>query len=270
MGAWTLSVPDPVAFALGPVQIRWYGLAYLAGFGVAWFVLRRLNGRWALGLDADDILEIMLGGVLGVLVGSRVGWVLVYGGADYLRRPLDVLRVWEGGMSFHGGLVGILLAGMVVSRRLGLPFTRLADAGAVGAPVGLFFGRVANFVNGELWGRTSDVPWAVVFPAAGPNPRHPSQLYEALTEGLLLFVIMLLLSRRLRPDGEMLGWFLVLYGVARSSMEFFREPDRALGFVLGPLTTGQLLSLPMIAAGAWVIWRARRRTSKTGGQDVRP
>lgn len=257
MAVWTYPRIDPVLLELGPVSVRWYGLAYIAGFLLAWLILKTLDRRWDIGLTPDEVLETVLAAIVGVLVGSRLGWVLVYGGGDYLRDPLRILATWTGGMSFHGGLVGIVLAGVFLSRRFDVPFLRLADAAAVGAPLGFLFGRLANFVNGELWGRASDVPWAMVFPAAGPVPRHPSQLYEAALEGLALFVVMWLLARRRRPDGEMFGWFLILYGCARIFSELFREPDRQLGFLFGPVTMGQLLSVPMVLAGAWLLWRVR-------------
>ncbi|MCX8008043.1 MAG: prolipoprotein diacylglyceryl transferase [Coriobacteriia bacterium] len=256
-----LSFPDldPVAFALGPLEVRWYGLAYVAGFALAAAILHRLNRRWQVGLTLDQEVDIVLAAVIGLVVGARLGYVLFYGGSEYLRHPLRILETWQGGMSFHGGLVGILLAGWFMSRRLGVPFLRLADLGAVGAPVGLFLGRLSNFVNGELWGRVTTVPWGVVFPGAGPLPRHPSQLYEALLEGVVLFAVMVVLSRVRRPDGMMLGTLLALYGIFRIFVEFFREPDVQLGFVAGPFTMGQVLSVPMVIAGALLVFAAHRR-----------
>lgn len=256
-----LVFPDinPVLFGIGPFEVRWYGLSYVAGFLVAGFILSRLNRRWQVGLSGDDVLTIVLYCVVGVLAGSRIGWVLIYGGSEYLANPLRILAAWEGGMSWHGGFVGILLAGVLLSRRLGVPFTTLADMAAIGAPVGLFFGRVANFINGELWGRVTDVPWGMVFPGAGPLPRHPSQLYEAFLQGLVIFTVLMLLSRRRRPSGFYFGAFMLMYGVFRSVAEIFREPDAHLGFVLGPLTMGQVLSIPLIVAGIYVLWRSLQR-----------
>lgn len=250
---------DPVLVHIGPLTIRWYGLAYVAAFIAAGFVIRWLSGKWRMGLSGDQVLDVVLASVAGVVIGGRLGYVLFYGLTDYLAHPLDILRIWDGGMSFHGGLIGILIAGWIVSRFEPVSFLRLADAGAVAAPIGLFFGRLANFINGELWGRPSNVPWAMVFPGAGPEPRHPSQLYEAGLEGLVLFAIMLLIARRKRGDGEQLGWFLTFYGLFRIILEFFRQPDVQLGFIAGRFTMGQLLSLPMIAVGVWLIVRARRR-----------
>lgn len=258
MAAFAFPDIDPVAFAIGPMQVRWYGLAYVAGFALAAYVLHRLNKRWEVGLTIDQEIDVVLAAVIGLMVGARLGYVLFYGGSEYLRDPLKVFATWEGGMSFHGGLIGVLIAGWVMSRRLKVPFLRLADLGAVGAPIGLFLGRVSNFINGELWGRVTTVPWGVVFPGAGPLPRHPSQLYEAVLEGLVLFGVLISLSRVKRPDGTMLGMLLLLYASFRIFVEFFREPDVQLGFVAGPFTMGQVLSVPMVVVGAILLLRARR------------
>lgn len=251
---------DPVLVSIGPIAIRWYGLAYVAGFIVAGLVLRSVARRWKVGLSDDDLLDIVLWAVVGLVVGARLGYVVFYGAGAYWDDPGSIIAFWDGGMSFHGGLVGILLAGWIVARTKGIPPLRLIDLGAVGAPLGIFFGRIANFINGELWGRVSDVPWAMVFPRApGDLPRHPSQLYEALLEGLVIFVVLWVLARRKREDGLIIGTLLVLYSVFRTFIEFFREPDVQLGFVAGPFTMGQLLTLPMVFAGGWLIWRAVRR-----------
>jgi phosphatidylglycerol:prolipoprotein diacylglycerol transferase len=264
---------DPVALRLGPVAIRWYGLAYLVAFIGAGAVMRWLLRRWELEVSDDDQLSIVLAAAIGVILGGRVGYVLVYGGGHFLKDPLSIFAVWDGGMSFHGGLVGIMVAGVVTARVLKMPWLTLCDIGAVGAPIGLFLGRIANFVNGELWGRASSVPWAMVFPGAGPEPRHPSQLYEAGLEGLVLFGVMLWLATRRPafPRGMMLGWLLTLYGVARFAVEFFRQPDLqmgAKGFLLGWLTTGQLLSLPLIAGGVWLVWWARSAALPQAGPQA--
>lgn len=270
MAAFAFPHLDPVAFAVGPLQVRWYGLAYVAGFVLAAAILHRLNARWKVGLTTDQEIDIVLAAVIGLMLGARLGYVLFYGGSEYWRHPVRILETWEGGMSFHGGLAGILLAGWVMSKRLKVPFLRLTDLGAVGAPIGLFLGRLANFVNGELWGRVTTAPWGVVFPGAGPLPRHPSQLYEAFLEGVVLFVVMLVLSQKKRPDGVMLGTLLALYGVFRIAVEFFREPDVQLGFVAGPFTMGQVLSVPMVVAGiALVVW-AYRRGKAAGDAPAEP
>lgn len=258
---------DPVAINLGPVQVRWYGLAYLTAFVVSFFLARWLVRRWKLRLTEDDLLTIVLAAVIGVVVGGRLGYVIFYTGGDYLKNPAEILAIWTGGMSFHGGLVGILVAGIVVSRILRVPWLTLCDLGAACAPVGLFFGRLANFVNDELWGRVTTVPWAIVFPGGGPLPRHPSQLYEALLEGVVLLAVMLWLATRrpAPPRGVLVGWLLVLYGVFRSFVELFREPDTQIGFLRGGLTMGQLLSIPVLLGGIAVLaWAYRRRLPQQG------
>lgn len=262
---------DPILFTLGPLSVRWYGLSYVVGFIVGGLIVRSLNKRWEVGLSDDDLLDVVLVSVLGLVIGARLGYVLLYGAGRYWSDPLSILAIWDAGMSFHGGLIGILLAGWWVARRKGISTLRLYDMGAVGAPIGLFLGRLANFINGELWGRPTDLPWGMVFPAApGSMPRHPSQLYEALLEGLVLFAVLIILSRRKRPDGFMIGVLLTLYGVFRIFVEFFREPDVQLGFIAGGLTMGQLLSIPMLGIGIWLVVRALRaeRRERDAGTDV--
>lgn len=243
---------------VGPFAVHWYGIAYVGGFVAAGLIARRLIRRWEVSLTDDDLVEIVLAAVLGLVIGARIGYVLVYGGAQYLRDPLQMFAIWDGGMSFHGGLAGIVFAAWVESRRKPVAILRLCDVGAVGAPVGIFFGRLANFVNAELWGRPTDLPWGVVFPGAGVLPRHPSQIYEAVLEGAVIFAVLLVLSRRRRPDGEILGWFLVLYGVFRIAVEFARQPDIQIGFIANVFTMGQVLSLPVLAVGVWLVVRARK------------
>jgi phosphatidylglycerol:prolipoprotein diacylglycerol transferase len=203
-----------------------------------------------------------------VIVGGRLGYVLFYGGGYYWAQPSRMLRIWDGGMSFHGGLIGILVAGAIVARVIGMPLLSLWDMGAVGAPVGFGAGRVANFVNAELWGRVTDVSWGVVFPGAGPLPRHPSQLYEAFLEGAVLLTVMLVLAWRLppRPRGELIGWLLALYGAFRVLSEFFREPDPQLSFVFGGWATmGMVLSVPMVIAGiSLIVWARSRNLPQQG------
>lgn len=263
MAALTYPMIDPVMFRLGPFAVRWYGLAYVAGFIAGALVLRWLARRWDVGLSDDDVATTLLWGAVGLLVGARLGYELFYGFDRVRADPLSIFRVWEGGMSFHGGLIGLIVAGLLLAPRLGIPFLRLADMVAVGAPIGIFFGRVANFINAELWGRVTDLPWGMVFPGAGPLPRHPSQLYEALLEGVLLFACMLWLARRKRPEGYLLGTFLALYAMARFLVEFAREPDAHLGTVLGPLSMGQILTTPVFVAGVWLLLRSRTGTSET-------
>jgi phosphatidylglycerol:prolipoprotein diacylglycerol transferase len=264
---------DPVALRVGPLSVRWYGLAYVAAFIVAGLVMHWLVKRWKLNISDDDQLTILIAAVIGVILGGRLGYVLVYGGTFFLTHPARILAIWDGGMSFHGGLAGILIAGVVVSRTMRIPWLTLCDLGSVGAPVGIFFGRLANFVNGELWGRVTNVWWAMVFPNADSLPRHPSQLYEALLEGLVLFAVMVWFATRKPnpPRGAVLGWMLTLYGVFRIFVEFFRQPDLQMGakgfFALG-VTTGQLLSVPMVVAGVWlIVWSARRGLPELGRSE---
>lgn len=248
---------DPIAFSMGPITVRWYGLAYIAGFICAGFILWRIAKRWRVRIDEDALLTIMLCVIVGVIVGGRLGYVLVYGNGYYLSHPDQILAFSNGGMSFHGGLIGALLSGLVAARFTHIPYLTLADMGCIAAPVGLFFGRCANFVNGELWGAPTDLPWGVVFGgSAGMMPRHPSQLYEALLEGLVLFVVLFVLSRRRppRPQGTFLGVFLILYGIFRFSVEFVRQPDAQIGYLWGDwLTMGQVLSVPLVLVGVAVL-----------------
>ena len=267
MGVLAYPGIDPVALRIGPLAVRWYGIAYVAGFAVAYGIMRELVRRWKLNLSEDDMLNIVLAAVVGVLLGGRLGYVLLYGGLDYLRDPLKILAVWDGGMSFHGGLAGILIAGGLVAWRMGIPWLTLCDLGSVGAPAGIFFGRLANFINDELWGRVTTAPWGVVFPSGGPLPRHPSQLYEAALEGLVTFAVVLWIATREKPAsrGVVLGWLLMLYGIFRITIESFREPDAQIGFLVGGATMGQLLSVPLVIAGIFlVIWSMRRGLPELG------
>ena len=251
---------DPVLVQFGPFAIRWYSLAYIAGILLGWRYMRLLAARQPNGPSAIDIDDIIVWATIGTILGGRLGYVSFYQPGYFLANPGEVLAVWRGGMSFHGGLLGVLVATIVFVRRRGIGLLGIADLLACATPIGLFFGRLANFVNGELWGRPSDVPWAMVFPRAGPLPRHPSQLYEAALEGVLLFAGLWLLWRftrgRDRP-GFLFGAFLSGYGVSRMIVEQFREPDAQIGFLLGGVTMGQSLSLPMVAAGLWLMARAK-------------
>ena len=249
---------DPVIFSIGPFSVRWYGLAYILGFIVCAFIMWRLAKRWKLRFDSDALLTIFLCVIVGIIVGARLGYCLVYGDGKYFADPLSILALNQGGMSFHGGLIGALIAGIVAAKLTGIPYLTLADMGAIAAPVGLFFGRCANFINGELWGAPTDLPWGVVFGgAAGTMARHPSQLYEALLEGVVLFIVLFVLSRKMPPRsrGTHLGVFLILYGVFRFAIEFVRQPDAQLGYLLGTdwLTMGQVLSVPLVIAGICVL-----------------
>ncbi|MBN1193060.1 MAG: prolipoprotein diacylglyceryl transferase [Coriobacteriia bacterium] len=260
---------DPVAFTVGPLEVRWYGLAYVVGFIIAGLVMRSLVKRWRLGLSDDDLLDIVLVGVITLVIGARLGYVLFYGAGAYWDDPLSIIAFWDGGMSFHGGLAAVLLGGAWIARKKNISALRLFDLGAVGAPVGLFLGRIANFINGELWGRSTDLPWGMVFPGApGGMPRHPSQLYEALLEGLVIFAVLWVLSRRRRPEGLLIGTLMALYAVFRTFVEFFREPDIQLGFVVGPFTMGQLLTAPLLIAGCYLVWRAVRAEAEPAVADT--
>ena len=266
---------DPIAFSLGPLVVRWYGLAYVLGFVCAAAIIYFVAKRWKLGMSEDNLLTLMVCAIVGVVLGARIGYVLFYGDGYYLSHPLEILAFNQGGMSFHGGLVGLLVGGAVAARITRIPFLTLADLGSIAAPIGLFFGRCANFVNGELWGAPTDGPLGVVFGgAAGMMPRHPSQLYEAVLEGLVIFCVLFALSRKRppRPQGTFLGAFLVLYGIFRFLIEFVREPDVQLGYLWGGwLTMGQVLSAPLIVAGiALLIWAARTRRSQAGPQEIQP
>jgi phosphatidylglycerol:prolipoprotein diacylglycerol transferase len=258
---------DPVAIELGPLVIRWYALAYVAGILLGWRLALRIAGRPELFGAARppsqrDLDDMVLWAALGIIIGGRIGFVLFYNLGHYVENPLEIPQVWKGGMAFHGGAAGMIVAAWLFARSRGLSFLSLIDVIAAVAPIGLFFGRVANFINGELWGRVTDVPWAVIFPFAGPLGRHPSQLYQAGLEGLALFALLLWLvyaRRALATPGVVGGAFLAGYGAARFVGEFFREPDAQLGYLVGGLTMGQLLSLPMIAVGLAAIVIVRRR-----------
>lgn len=248
---------DPIAFQVGPFAVRWYGLAYIAGFICAFLVMANLAKRWKVRVDEDSFFTIVFAVIIGVILGGRLGYVLFYGDGFYLEHPEKILAFNEGGMSFHGGLIGVLAGGMVAAKITRMPFLTLADMGCIGAAIGLFFGRCANFVNGELWGAPTDLPWGVVFGgAAGEVARHPSQLYEALLEGVVIFIVLFALSRKKPPlpRGTHFGLFLIMYGMFRFLIEFIREPDVQLGYLWGDwLTMGQLLSLPLVLAGIVIL-----------------
>jgi phosphatidylglycerol:prolipoprotein diacylglycerol transferase len=253
---------DPVAFELGPVVIRWYSLAYVTGILAGWQYAMRLADRTGGQVARSHIDDFIIWATLGVILGGRLGYVLFYKPGYYLENPARIVAMWEGGMSFHGGAIGVLIAVALYCRGRDISFLSFADLITAAAPIGLFFGRIANFINGELFGRIADVPWAMVFPRGGPAPRHPSQLYEAGLEGLVLFAVLAVLIfgyRALRRPGLVTGAFFAGYGIARFVVEYVREPDEHLGTLLGIATMGQILSLPLIALGAWMIHRAIRR-----------
>jgi phosphatidylglycerol:prolipoprotein diacylglycerol transferase len=253
---------DPVLVQVGPLAIRWYALAYIAGIILGWWVARRLMALPPVAATREQTDDFITWVTLGIILGGRLGYVLFYRPGYYLTAPWEAFYVWQGGMSFHGGALGVIVAILVFCHRHGIEKLTFADRVVAVVPIGLFFGRLANFINGELWGRVSDVPWAMVFPTGGPEPRHPSQLYQAGLEGLCLFTLLILLIRnpaiRARP-GFVSGAFLAGYGLARIIGEVFRQPDAHLGFLFAGATMGQLLSVPMIAVGAWLMLRARSR-----------
>ena len=272
MGLLAIPFPaiDPVALRIGPLAVKWYGLAYVAGLLLGRFYVKSLlqQGRLWLGekrpFTPEQVDDLLLYMTVGVLLGGRLGYVLFYQPAYFLANPLEIVAVWNGGMAFHGALLGSIMAIVLFARRAGAELWSVMDLAAAATPMGLFFGRLANFINAELWGRPSTVPWAMVFPDAGDAPRHPSQLYEALTEGLILFGVLWWLTHRkgaLRRPGLVAGTFLIGYGLARSFCELFREPDAGHLFTVGPFTAGILYSLPMVLAGILIVRAAGKRVA---------
>ena len=259
---------DPVLVSIGPFAVRWYALAYICGILLGWLYARTIIANQRLWggpapFTATDFDDFVLWVTLGIILGGRVGYVLFYNFDFFIAHPLEMLEVWKGGMSFHGGFLGCVLAVVLFGLKRKISILSLGDITCAVAPIGLFFGRLANFVNGELWGRPTDVPWAMVFPSpeAGPWPRHPSQLYEAALEGLVLFCVLAVLVRAgaLKRPGLILGAFAIGYAVARSVCELFREPDAQLGFLWGGMTMGMLLSVPLLIAGICLVAAALRR-----------
>ena len=259
---------DPVLVSIGPFAVRWYALAYICGILLGWLYARTIIANQRLWggpapFTATDFDDFVLWVTLGIILGGRTGYVLFYNFDFFLARPVEMLEVWKGGMSFHGGFLGCVLAVVLFGLKRKMSILSLGDITCAVAPIGLFFGRLANFVNSELWGRPTDVPWAMVFPSpeAGPWPRHPSQLYEAALEGLVLFCVLAVLVRAgaLKRPGLILGAFAIGYAVARSVCELFREPDAQLGFLWGGMTMGMLLSVPLLIAGICLVAFALRR-----------
>lgn len=259
----TFPAIDPVIFSLGPLQVRWYGLMYVLGFAASYYLVRRQiidNNYTKLGEQFENLNLVL---ILSVILGGRLGYVLFYNIHYYTENPLHILATWEGGMSFHGACLTLIVTGWLFCRSKNLSFWKTADMYVVTIPIGLGLGRIGNFINGELFGRTTDLPWGVIFPGGGPTPRHPSQLYEALLEGVVLFLLLWIFRTKTSsksttwPHGTMLALFLAGYGVFRFIIEFFREPDPQIGFLLGHFTMGQFLSSLMIMAG-FVLWFFRR------------
>jgi phosphatidylglycerol:prolipoprotein diacylglycerol transferase len=266
----TIAFPvfDPVAFAIGPFVVRWYALAYIGGIVLGWIYARALIKNEKLWRGSSPITlaqmdDFVLWVTIGIIVGGRTGYVLFYNPLFFVQHPAEIFELWKGGMSFHGGFLGCVIAVMAFARLNNTSILSLGDITTAVGPIGLFLGRIANFINSELWGRPADpdLPWAMIFPNGGPIPRHPSQLYEAALEGVVLFTILAVMIRMgaLKRPGLILGSFITIYGIARIIGEFFREPDPQLGFLWGGLTMGMLLSVPMIIAGALIIVAAWRR-----------
>ncbi|MBO0664031.1 prolipoprotein diacylglyceryl transferase [Jiella sp. MQZ9-1] len=270
---------DPVFLSIGPVQLHWYGLAYVAGILLGWLYGRHLVSNrklWPNGVSPITKLEIddaILYLTLGIVLGGRLGYVIFYDPAVYLAHPLQVFSVWDGGMAFHGGLVGVTVAIILFCKQRGVPFFSLIDVVAAAVPFGLFFGRIANFINGELWGSPSNMPWAMVFPTGGPMPRHPSQLYEAALEGILLWIILRIATHVFKSFGRprlTAGIFILCYGIFRIMVEaFWRMPDKQLGYLYGGwLTMGMVLSIPMLLVGLWAIATAKPKTYEPRPDDA--
>jgi len=254
---WLHAIPypniSPVFLELGPLQFRWYGLMYLIGLAGAYFLIKRRVESGGLSMTRDQVYNMVVWAAFGVFIGGRLGYTLFYNFSYYVQHPANILAIWEGGMSFHGGLLGVIVALFWFSQRQGIPAYQVADLAAAATPIGLGFGRLGNFINGELYGRATDVDWCMVFPSGGPACRHPSQLYEAGLEGVFLFTLLWVIWKTAPPPGTIFWSFITGYGVCRMIVEFVREPDAQLGFVLGSFSMGQLLSFPMIVVGVLML-----------------
>jgi len=255
---------DPIAIHLGPIAIHWYAISYLAAFGMAWYLGNRMADRPGSAFTREQVADFVFYGALGVLLGGRLGYVLFYKPLYFLQHPHEIVYLWNGGMSFHGGMLGVVIALWLYARHIGSKLLQVTDFIGPMVPLGLGFGRIANFINQELWGRVSDVPWAMVFRTGGPYPRHPSQLYEAFLEGLVLFTILWLYSKKPRPAGSLTGLGIACYGAFRIFVEFFRQPDVHLGYLaFGWLTMGHILSIPMVLFGiSLMVWAKRQPDSR--------
>ena len=247
---------SPVALAIGPFALRWYALAYLVGILSAWFLTKRNIDKYNIDIKSSQLDDLVFYTTLGIILGGRLGYVFFYGKDYFWHNPIEIFAVWHGGMSFHGGIAGVILALYYFAKKEKFPFFKITDLVALYVPIGIFLGRIANFINGELWGRITTVPWAVKFPAGGYMPRHPSQIYEALSEGVLMFIILNYLWRKefvRQHYGIISSVFLIIYTLSRLCMEFFREPDEQIGFIFAQTTLGQLLSIPFLLVGLFVL-----------------
>ena len=259
-----LAFPEisPIIFSIGPLAIRWYSMAYLIGIVLGWWLINRNVKANGLGLSKTNVEDFVFYLTIGIILGGRLGYAVFYGGAEMWLRPWHLLEVWKGGMSFHGGVIGVIVATYLFAKKINYSFLGLTDLIVLYAPIGIFLGRLANFVNDELWGRVTSVSWAVRFPSGGYLPRHPSQLYEAFLEGFLMFVIlncMWMLPKIREHKGVVSALFVILYGCFRTIVEQFREPDAQLGFFFGSVTMGQMLSLPLVLLGVIVLWKSFRK-----------
>jgi phosphatidylglycerol:prolipoprotein diacylglycerol transferase len=250
---------DPILVDLGPIRLSWYGLMYVFGFFISYLLVRYQMRRKEFGISKQEVENLYFYLILGLMVGARLGYVLFYDLKMYLADPLEIFAIWHGGMSFHGGLIGVLLVGILFSWKNKKSFWRIADLIIVTVPIGLGLGRIGNFINGELYGRVTQIPWGMIFPKGGPLPRHPSQLYESALEGGVLFLILWLIKDKKIPSGGLLALFLSLYGTFRFFIEFFREPDVQVGFVFGPFTMGQILCAFMIVGGIILFLYLKRK-----------
>lgn len=253
---------SPVIFSVGPLAVRWYSMAYLGGILLGWWLTSARNKKYQLGLSSGNIEDLAFYFTLGVILGGRFGYVLFYGSNIFWKNPLEIFAIWHGGMSFHGGIIGVIIALYFAARNIKQPYLKITDIVSPLVPIGIFLGRLANFVNDELWGRITDAPWAIRFPRGGYEPRHPSQLYEAFCEGIILFIILNLMWRSKwcrERTGLISSAFLLGYASFRALLEQFRQPDAQIGFLWGGITMGQLLSAPLIFIGIYLLWQALRK-----------
>ncbi len=250
---------SPIALSIGPFDLRWYALAYLFGIIIAWILIKKNIDKYDLGISNQQLDDLAFYSTLGIILGGRIGYICCYGKDYFFNNPLQIFAIWNGGMSFHGGIVGVILGLFYFSHKEKFKFLKITDIVALYVPIGIFLGRIANFINGELWGRVTTVPWAVKFPTGGYLPRHPSQLYEALTEGLLMLIILNILWKKefvRKNNGIISAMFLIIYSLSRIGMEFFREPDAHIGFLWNTITMGQLLSIPFLVIGIYILNKA--------------